>query len=226
MSTIPKVVEDNIKLCYDISNDKLSPVTREVFYAKIKETGEHYMPTNYDCFVAGYRAYQLATDGREELEKELAITNKTGENVSCNQHYELADDLQKQVRTHINEDLFDWDEALTDEEMIFLEQLLLTFAPMFNKGSIGFAKTIQPHLTALQSSLKEKEKECEELKTEIKYWGENQLEWRRDNDGKAQLLRQQSRELEELKAENERLKGLIRQSQSASSPDPAPDPNQ
>ncbi len=57
-----------------------------------------------------------------------------------------VEDLQNQVREHIKQDLFHWDEALTDEEMIFLEQLLLTFAPMFYPGSIGFEKTVKPFL--------------------------------------------------------------------------------
>lgn len=44
------------KLCYAPDNDKISPVTREEFYPSVKATGEYYLPTNYDCFVAGYRA--------------------------------------------------------------------------------------------------------------------------------------------------------------------------
>lgn len=57
-----------------------------------------------------------------------------------------VEDLLQQVRKHIKEDLFEWDEALTDEEMIFLEQLLLTFAPMFYPGSVGFEKTVRPYI--------------------------------------------------------------------------------
>jgi hypothetical protein len=56
-------------------------------------------------------------------------------------------DLQDQVRAHIKADrLFDWHEAMTNEAMTYLENLLLTFAPMFYPGSVGFAKTVQPYL--------------------------------------------------------------------------------
>lgn len=48
-------------------------------------------------------------------------------------------DLQDQVREHINNDkLFDWREALTEVEMVFLQNLLLTFNPLCPPGSIGF----------------------------------------------------------------------------------------
>lgn len=50
-------------------------------------------------------------------------------------------DLQDQVREHINShDLFDWHEALTENEMIYLKNLLLTFNPLCPPGSIGFEK--------------------------------------------------------------------------------------
>lgn len=58
-----------------------------------------------------------------------------------------VEDLQEQVRKHISaHDLFNWDEALTGEEMTYLENLLLTFAPIFYPGSIGFEKTVRPYL--------------------------------------------------------------------------------
>lgn len=54
---------------------------------------------------------------------------------------EYVDDLQDQVRKHILDDkLFDWHEALSGNEMEYLEQLLLTFCPIFQPGSIGYAK--------------------------------------------------------------------------------------
>lgn len=48
-------------------------------------------------------------------------------------------DLQNSVREHIKQDnLFDWHEALTENEMTYLENLLLTFCPLFPPGSIGY----------------------------------------------------------------------------------------
>lgn len=55
----------------------------------------------------------------------------------------FPDDLQNQVRDHIaSHDLFHWHEALTENEMTYLENLLLTFCPLFPKGSIGYNKWI------------------------------------------------------------------------------------
>lgn len=54
---------------------------------------------------------------------------------------EAVEDLQDQVRRQIKEhDLFNWHEELSEEEMIYLENLLLTFCPIFPKGSIGYEK--------------------------------------------------------------------------------------
>lgn len=50
-------------------------------------------------------------------------------------------DLQNQVREHIkNDKLFDWHELMTEYEMECLEQLLLTFNPLFQPGSIGYSQ--------------------------------------------------------------------------------------
>lgn len=55
------------KWCYDINNDKIAPVDRATFYKKVKETGEHYQPTNYNCFVAGYRLAGVSMNGSVDL---------------------------------------------------------------------------------------------------------------------------------------------------------------
>lgn len=65
-------------------------------------------------------------------------------------------DLQEQVRKHIKEQLFDWDEALTGEEMIYLENLLLTFNPLCPVGSIGFEEQ-KKHIERLTRKLSDKE---------------------------------------------------------------------
>jgi septal ring factor EnvC (AmiA/AmiB activator) len=115
-----------------------------------------------------------------------------------------VEDLQKQVRDHIKDDLFDWDEALTGEEMIFLEQLLLTFAPMFSPGSIGFGKTVKPYISKLEADLKEKEGEIKKqtnLKTEYKEMYQNACAKIADLE----------KELEELRMENENLQSDLKE---------------
>lgn len=50
-----------------------------------------------------------------------------------------VEDLHDQVRAHIRKDkLYDWSEAMTDNEMTYLENLLLTFNPLCPPGSIGY----------------------------------------------------------------------------------------
>jgi hypothetical protein len=57
---------------------------------------------------------------------------------------EGVEDLQEQVRAHIrNDKLFDWDEALSGNEMTHLEQLLLTFNPLCPPGSIGYEEQVR-----------------------------------------------------------------------------------
>jgi hypothetical protein len=57
---------------------------------------------------------------------------------------DAPEDLQDQVRAHIrNDKLFNWDEALSDNEMTYLEQLLLTFNPLCPPGSIGFEEQVR-----------------------------------------------------------------------------------
>lgn len=76
-------------------------------------------------------------------------------------------DLQDQVRNHIKQQkLFDWHEALSENEMVYLEDLLLTYAPIFYPGSIGFERTVRPYLNKGQSDeLQEARKEIERLKS-------------------------------------------------------------
>jgi hypothetical protein len=63
-----------------------------------------------------------------------------------------TDDLQVQVRDHIkHHDLFDWHEALSDNEMTLLENLLLTFNPLCPPGSIGFEEQ-KRHITGVLST--------------------------------------------------------------------------
>ena len=72
-----------------------------------------------------------------------------------------VENLQEQVRKHIaSHDLFDWNEALTDNEITYLENLLLTFAPIFPPGSIGFDESVKPFL-------EEKERRIKELEAKI-----------------------------------------------------------
>ena len=113
MSTIPKEIKD-----------------------LIKENYAHLSQEAQESFAKGY---QLATDGREELEKENASLRET---LSC----------------------FHWG-------------------------------TVHDTITALQSSLKEKEKQLQE--SLLLY-----------NNQTTTILKQ-STELEELKAENERLKTIL-----------------
>lgn len=102
-------------------------------------------------------------------------------------------DLQEQVRTHIKKhDLFNWDEALTEEEMSYLENLLLTFAPIFYPGSVGFKETVEPYL-------KEKSKEIEGLRNVI-----SKMSADRVDDGR--IIQRQEKEIDELKKEVADLK--------------------
>lgn len=100
---------------------------KEVFERFKEETGSSAFATNLFCdWLENNYPLQPSPGLREVIEVE---------------------DLQKQVRDHIKaHDLFDWHEALTENEMILLENLLLTFAPMFSPGSVGFEKTIRPYL--------------------------------------------------------------------------------
>lgn len=78
-----------------------------------------------------------------------------------------AEDLQEQVRNHIKADRFNWNEALTGNEMLFLENLLLTFCPITQPGSIAYEKW-KSHIAASQPAAKEAtQEEAVELLKEI-----------------------------------------------------------
>lgn len=80
----------------------------------------------------------------------------------------VVEDLQEQVRNHIASDkLYDWREALTDEEISYLENLLMTFAPQFCPGSIGFETTVMPWLDRLMGEDAVKVEEEKETKQQI-----------------------------------------------------------
>ena len=102
--------------------------------------------------------YQLATDGREELEKENAKLKKgiIGD---------LAPHIQELIPDHV--------------------------------------KALEKQITALQSSLKEKEKECEELRL-----GRNAMD-KLQQEASVEVM-QKSQQIEELKAENGKLIMLTR----------------
>lgn len=100
----------------------------------------------------------LAGNQSQQTVKEDSIFNKnlqsavdahnefynSGQSVEPIDNVEGETDLQDQVREHIKQhDLFDWDEALTGEEMIYLENLLLTFMPIVPPGSIGYEKLMK-----------------------------------------------------------------------------------
>jgi len=75
-------------------------------------------------------------------------------------------------------------------------------------------------ITALQSSLKEKEKECEELKDHAETWERTAMSYRKVAEEQSKQIEEwkskyskailhRDLSIEELKAEKERLKGLI-----------------
>jgi len=122
MSTIPKFTEEELNAAKSKRDDIIA-------YGTTRQKAD-YMAGE---IVMWDEMRQLATDGREELEKEIGYWQEN----------------QKEWRDDNNR---------------------------------------------LKSSLKEKEKECEELKTSG--WKEGYIK--------------QSKQIEELKAENERLKGLVK----------------
>jgi len=109
---------------------------------------------------------QLATDGREELEKELAL-------------YKTKVEFYREQTDKVRELIFSRNDIG--------EPCQPLYDAIFDK------------ITSLQSSLNEKEKECVELKS---YNAQILL------DADADKF-QQSKQIEELKAENERLKGFV-----------------
>lgn len=107
---------------------------------------------------------------------------------------EGVEDLQDQVRKHIAADnLFDWHEALTENEMILLEQLLLTFFPLCPPGSIGFEKGKKFYGQSTQP------KETENLKAELE--GTKEIARARGD-----AINELNEKIEWMQKENERLR--------------------
>ncbi len=146
MSTIPKEIQTpkkNIQELIQEGADHFYSETEQVHSnGMIQKTNEQANKKRKAIFKKGaYFGYQLATDGREELEKEI-------------ERLEIRDDYDRSLY----------------------------------RGALD-------QITALQSQCTEKEKECEELEYEERL--------------SSQIIESQLNQIEELKAENERLKGLI-----------------
>lgn len=85
------------------------------------------------CLKGGTCSYlEVAKHDKAPLSKQSGVEGEKEDYV----------DFQEQVRQHIrNDKLYNWDEALTDEEMLCLEQLLLTFNPKLPPGTLGNPST-------------------------------------------------------------------------------------
>lgn len=119
-------------------------------------------------------------------------------------------DLQDQVREHIKQhDLFDWNEALTGEEMTYLENLLLTFMPIVPPGSIGYEKLMKAY-------------EIKQPPTNINKWIEDAFDAGRNleyeipfgivppkSETKEQFLKRFLDEGEEIKPEEDKIGNVI-----------------
>jgi hypothetical protein len=120
---------------------KCSPETPKLWAGRNGEEipeGEYevryYMAFNFDWLCISKDGYDRGNDEFKSTCKILAYP------VTKEGRY-FPDDLLDQVRKHIKADnLFDWHEALTENEMEYLENLMLTFCPLFPPGSMGQKK--------------------------------------------------------------------------------------
>lgn len=128
-----------------------------VKYPAKKQTEKMVCEFNYDVWCKGEENYEVI----EYLDESQPIPLPD------------VEDLQEQVRKHISaHNLFNWDEALTGEEMTYLENLLLTFAPIFQPGSIGFEKAVKPFLVSQPIPVNQDgywKKRCEAAELYISY---------------------------------------------------------
>lgn len=114
----------------------------------------------------------------------------------------MSDDLLVQVREHIRKDnLFDWHEALSENEMTYLENLLLTYAPQFPVGSIGYNEQ-RKALTKQEETIRGKDKELEELRET----------WKDGLSQSATLLGKKNNEIEQLQSLIKEKEGQLQKS--------------
>lgn len=81
----------------------------------------------------------VAIPNNDEWSSKYTGQTADHQTIVADKEIELPDDLHKQVMDHIrNYKHFDWDEALSGNEMSLLEDMLMTFNPLCPPGSAGF----------------------------------------------------------------------------------------